>query len=359
MIGALSTICEPIDETGLSSRHDQPARSEYFVIPHILHQTWKTTELPPAWQRNADTWQQMHPDWEHRLWTDEMNRELVAEHYPELLPAYDGYTYPIERADAARYCMLHRFGGVYADLDIECLRPLDSLLAGEQCVLFLEPAVQAMMQNRRTMVSNALMAAAPGHPVFAHVIAWLVQHPGSSLVHRDVLANTGPLMLSCALDEYAGPEYRLLRGNVAFPFSGISHELRVMRDQSADRDEVILDAIAMGAYAVHYWDNSWVGSVTDEFFNPRPDQVPGFRFVLGLDSPGNDVAMVGRDVPVAAQRCRDMDNVVAFNTDGFAKSALLPRHLWQPLGDGSKAEGLYIREKAWRGWLRRLVPSRR
>jgi mannosyltransferase OCH1-like enzyme len=29
---------------------------------------------------------------------------------------------------AARYVLLHRFGGVYADLDMECLRPLQPLL---------------------------------------------------------------------------------------------------------------------------------------------------------------------------------------------------------------------------------------
>ena len=35
--------------------------------------------------------------------------------------SYDGYTHPIQRADAARYFILFVHGGLYADLDYEPL----------------------------------------------------------------------------------------------------------------------------------------------------------------------------------------------------------------------------------------------
>ncbi|KAJ3896091.1 hypothetical protein GG344DRAFT_72572 [Lentinula edodes] len=38
------------------------------------------------------------------------------------------YKYAIQRADAIRYFVLHHYGGVYLDLDVGCLRPLDPLL---------------------------------------------------------------------------------------------------------------------------------------------------------------------------------------------------------------------------------------
>lgn len=40
---------------------------------------------------------------------------------------YDGYGYGIQRADAMRLFFLHKFGGIYIDLDIECKRSLDFL----------------------------------------------------------------------------------------------------------------------------------------------------------------------------------------------------------------------------------------
>lgn len=48
-----------------------------------------------------------------------MSREVLANivRYPWFLETFDGYPYPIQRADAIRYFVLHHFGGIYIDLD--------------------------------------------------------------------------------------------------------------------------------------------------------------------------------------------------------------------------------------------------
>ena len=40
-----------------------------------------------------------------------------------------GYTYLMQRGDAARYVILHKYGGVCLDLDTTCLVPLDKILS--------------------------------------------------------------------------------------------------------------------------------------------------------------------------------------------------------------------------------------
>src|SRR4051812_13479649 len=105
------------------------------MIPRILHQTWKTRTPPEQWRGLQQSWLDRQPDWTYRCWTDEENRELVRRAYPWLLATYDGYDEPIKRVDAWRYMMLHHTGGVYADLDTECVRPLDGLLDGHDVVL--------------------------------------------------------------------------------------------------------------------------------------------------------------------------------------------------------------------------------
>ena len=52
-----------------------------------------------------------------QLWTDKKAREFIADEYPWFLETFDGYPYPIQRADAIRYFVLHHFGGIYIDLD--------------------------------------------------------------------------------------------------------------------------------------------------------------------------------------------------------------------------------------------------
>src|SRR5690348_15650039 len=109
------------------------------TLPPIIHQTWKDRRIPAAWQPFQRSWREHHPDWRYRFWTDHDLRELVRRDYPWFLPIYDGYPKHIERVDAARYFLLHRHGGLYVDLDFECLRPIDELLAGRELVLGFEP----------------------------------------------------------------------------------------------------------------------------------------------------------------------------------------------------------------------------
>ena len=40
-----------------------------------------------------------------------------------------GYTYLMQKGDAARYVLLHKFGGVYLDMDITCLVSMDMVLS--------------------------------------------------------------------------------------------------------------------------------------------------------------------------------------------------------------------------------------
>jgi mannosyltransferase OCH1-like enzyme len=130
-------------------------------IPRIIHQTWKGEALPEDYARYRRTVHDHHPDWEHRLWTDADNRRLIAECYPWFLETYDGYKHTIERVDAVRYFILLHHGGVYIDLDMECLKPLDPLLeiGGLHFGLLASPTIQD------TIIANALMAAPKG-PVF-------------------------------------------------------------------------------------------------------------------------------------------------------------------------------------------------
>ena len=39
-------------------------------IPKIIHQIWLGGALPQKYYAMQKTWQEHHPDWEYRLWTD-------------------------------------------------------------------------------------------------------------------------------------------------------------------------------------------------------------------------------------------------------------------------------------------------
>jgi len=171
-------------------------------IPKILHQTWKDSQVPDVFSDYVASWKTNHPDWEYRLWTDVDNRRLIAEHYPWFLETYDAYPKPIQRADAVRYFILHRHGGLYADLDFLSRKPIDPLLSGRQCVLGVEPPNHCRHWGVAKLVCNALMAAAPGHPFFETVIRRLSEFADRVESKEPVLSSTGPLMLSRVYEDF-------------------------------------------------------------------------------------------------------------------------------------------------------------
>jgi mannosyltransferase OCH1-like enzyme len=113
------------------------------LIPRTVHQTWRDADIPEPLRSHAETWRRLHPDWSYRLWTDADLAELVEGRYPDLAPIFHAYAKPIMRADLGRYLVLKSFGGIYADLDAEALRPWDEVLAATRPVLFEEPATHA------------------------------------------------------------------------------------------------------------------------------------------------------------------------------------------------------------------------
>lgn len=168
------------------------------MIPKILHQTWKTESIPARFQAYVESWKRHHPDWTMMFWSDRMLLEFVAEHYPDFLATFCSYSQGVLRADAGRYLLLHHFGGVYADIDCECVAPFDPLTDEERIVLCKEPdthaRVQADFRGLPYLVFNGTMASPPGHPFWLHLLSYL---PG--LAHaKEAIDATGPCVLTSA-----------------------------------------------------------------------------------------------------------------------------------------------------------------
>src|SRR5690554_8239896 len=113
----------------------------------------------------AETWREQHPDWDYLLWDEEaiaaldLDNQDLYDRAPDLVPADAVGQY---RANIPRYETLHRYGGVYADMDTTCQRPIDKLLPPGH----LTPAWE--VQGK--WAGNTVPAAPAGHPAPAEVI---------------------------------------------------------------------------------------------------------------------------------------------------------------------------------------------
>ena len=157
----------------------------------IIHQTWKTNNIPLEWVDAAESCKKIHKDFKYILWTDDMMLQFVKEKYNMFLSTYTSYKYNIQRCDAFRYLVLYEYGGIYLDLDIVCKKNLNDLLKYD--------IVFAKSSNVNGSYTNSFMMAKPKNKFIKYCIDQLPKTINCNLYlgkHLHVMNSTGPFFLS-------------------------------------------------------------------------------------------------------------------------------------------------------------------
>ncbi|WAQ95501.1 IMT1-like protein [Mya arenaria] len=99
----------------------------------------------------------------------------------------------MHRSDAMRYFILHQFGGVYADLDMECLRPLDHVTRKFSCIFPPEPFFNSVFGlSWPYIINNAIMMCKPGHPF----LEYLMHDLEKTATRKEILYVAGPAFVT-------------------------------------------------------------------------------------------------------------------------------------------------------------------
>jgi mannosyltransferase OCH1-like enzyme len=171
------------------------------MIEKNIFQTWKSkSQLPANFSYWRNTIVDLNPEFSQFFWDDADNRAFVAAHYPWFLETYDAYPLEIYRADVIRYFWLYHFGGIYADLDTECLRPLGELCAAHSGVVLGRMGDDDGFVHS---IPNAVMASSARHPFWLYVFD-LLMSPRTARTHPEDL--TGSIVLKSAADAYNGED---------------------------------------------------------------------------------------------------------------------------------------------------------
>ena len=226
-------------------------------IPKIIHQTWKTKDIPEKWKLSEQEWKRLHPGWIHHVWTDEEIRNHVATRHPDLLELHDSYPYPIQRADMIRYLVLHDYGGVYSDLDLYPVKNIESYL--------IHRSDYVVYSANSNYFTNALMIAKKHSPIHRELMEALKNpKPWWALVkHLHVMCTTGPVLFHTVLKSTRYP-YSVLPQALFNPYS-ISDSL------DDNKGDVFIKTLEGSSW--HSWDSKLI----NVFFKNRI-----FFMILGV-----------------------------------------------------------------------------
>ena len=98
------------------------------MIPKIIHYIWLGgNDEPQILKKCKASWKKYCPDYEIKRW-DESNLNIDCCNYCR--QAYDTKKYAFA-SDVLRFYILKDYGGIYVDIDVEILKPIDELLKNE------------------------------------------------------------------------------------------------------------------------------------------------------------------------------------------------------------------------------------
>ena len=166
--------------------------------PKIIHQTYKTINIPEHWKISQKKWKELHPDYTYMFWTDEDIREYIKTNYPQYLQIHDNYKYNIQRADMIRYFILYDFGGIYSDLDLYPIENIEKhLLNYNSDVLFCQSS------NFQGFITNSFMISKKGASIWLKIHKQLSKKKPIYVIGKQltVMCTTGLNMLSMVINK--------------------------------------------------------------------------------------------------------------------------------------------------------------
>ena len=215
------------------------AASTETKIPKIIHQIWLGSKFPDKFRRWQETWIEKHPEWEYKLWMDEDIAELELENIALFKESKNWG----QKADIARYEILYRFGGMYVDIDFECIMPFDALFHRYSFFTGISSGVDLFESN------NALIAASPGHPIMRACIDNMTLKSKYTQLISMVVNTTGPGFFTeqiMELEDQMGDDMIVFPCSYLYPLG--------LHDGEPPRHTYL----KYESFGIHHWSASWV-----------------------------------------------------------------------------------------------------
>ncbi|GAB5356616.1 hypothetical protein AAMO2058_000304800 [Amorphochlora amoebiformis] len=144
-------------------------------IPRIIHQidfSPSTTNAKPPMYDIMKSWKVMNPGYEYILWNDSMIKDYVSKNTDsEIQEVFKELDF-VQKSDLFRYIILFKIGGVYADHDAECIKPIDhwDITTNTEVVVGIEGVgttlqKEGLLWARNPQFCQWTLAATPGHPI--------------------------------------------------------------------------------------------------------------------------------------------------------------------------------------------------
>ncbi len=205
-------------------------------IPFIIHQIWFQgfEHIPPKYAKFSETWKNQTL-FTYEFW-DETRIRTILNISPSWRKTFDSFPTMIQKIDFAKYLILFIYGGVYIDMDVFSVQPLEEFMKKHKNSSFLvfehnTPCITITVNKLlglegKKIINNAVIFATPKHWRIQEIIRtcqyaqanwkknWL------SLQLR-CLVTTGPIVFTNCIRKTNNWRKHVLPANIFEPFTTI------------------------------------------------------------------------------------------------------------------------------------------
>lgn len=272
---------------------------DWFVAPNVprnIFMTWRDFRTaPPLIDRCVKSWVKRAPGFEPHTFDDEMCERWFVEHAPRLLDVYLALSQPIQKADFWRLAVLALEGGIYTDVDVECIESPDRLLEAIDRLEFGKKWSVAMPQNHplhdpghELDLMNNVIVAKPRAPFLVAALGAVTLATASRVSSAGVLETTGPRFLRRLHEAMEKSAVRVIPWQWVNPIPDLctteDSELSKIPELRTFYEGLLRTGdfrTRLSPFAVHYW---WHTYWKDESIVASADALVGPTSRIDIDS---------------------------------------------------------------------------
>ena len=210
------------------------------LIPKLIHQIWiGDKKLPKNCIPWMQSWKNFNPDWEYKLWTEENIKELNIKNFD----IYSKKINPGYRSDILRYIILKKFGGLYADTDFECLKPLPSDILKYKFIA-------GIMFGDNPIIGNSILLSTPNFILLDKILTQITSTEYKNDINH-IIKNSGPENVTkefFSLKKQIKDQILILPSNYFYPYPNF-------RINNYVNKYLEIEDISIG---IHHWKMTWM-----------------------------------------------------------------------------------------------------
>jgi mannosyltransferase OCH1-like enzyme len=179
------------------------------VSSTYIWQTYKTKELPKEAAAAKATWVEKNPERLYFLYDDKDIENYIISHWSaenkDMYEFYKNLPVGVMKADLWRYLILATHGGVYSDIDSECLKPIHAWEEEQKLSASSGNILMIALENDEHFCQWTIYATKE-HPIMKHVCQYILDSYLEKGIDKSdpnfVHATTGPGIWTEAIKDY-------------------------------------------------------------------------------------------------------------------------------------------------------------